>query len=236
MELRVEAAEGSILPPGSYIAVKLGESLKQGRYEPKRAYQFPGMDRRRHAKIDVFTHVGSSEVPVNPEAGPQVREVSIPSKDPAVDNLALKVSMNPAAIAATGDTYSSEKVSMRKQAQEYLDHHHIEELLASGVKSLLQTKPNDPIEFLCNHLRASQTEFATHEQPPTKSKSAQEPTTKQQSAAPHEEPTTNQQSAVPHQDAGTQEPASSRPLVVNSILMRGAQYNSCGIMPGIMTI
>eukprot|EP00913_Durusdinium_trenchii_P003348 g3099.t1 len=59
MEVHVEAANAEQLPKGCYVSVRVGDVLKQGRYEPQRAYNFPGIDRRRDVRIDVYQHVGN---------------------------------------------------------------------------------------------------------------------------------------------------------------------------------
>lgn len=67
MQVCVETCDGCQLPPGCHVGIRVGEMLKQGKYEPHRSYHFPPTDRRRHAKIDIFQHVGSCTVTVDPE-------------------------------------------------------------------------------------------------------------------------------------------------------------------------
>jgi len=159
MEIRLEAGDGCIMPPGSYVAVKLGDSLKQGRYEPARSYQFPDVQRRRQAKIDVFKLLGSSTLTVNPEVGRSMSEVHIPSADPGIENLKLKVYQAPqgqgmqATMKAQGKTVVQSASAMRESARLYLKEHGIEEKLSNSMKVLLQEKPSDPIKYLCDHLR-----------------------------------------------------------------------------------
>jgi hypothetical protein len=150
MEIRLEAAEGCRMPVGSFVAVKLGDVLKQGRYEPSRTYSFAQTDKRRHAKIDLFKHVGSSAVLVNPDA-PSISEVAITGGDPLAENLRLKVDMKPQ--TRTGPSGASVKSAARGKAQAYLDKHGIETKLSDCMKLLLQKEPDDPVEFICNHLR-----------------------------------------------------------------------------------
>lgn len=154
MEIRLEAAEGCKMPVGSFVAVKLGDVLKQGRYEPTRTYQFAQADKRRHAKIDLFKHVGSSVVLVSPDAGANVSEVCIQSGDPLVENLRLKVDVKPHS-GAKNKVAEPVKHAVRSNAQTYLSKHGIEEKISSCVKLLLQQQPDNPIEFICCQLRGT---------------------------------------------------------------------------------
>jgi hypothetical protein len=150
MELRVATAAGYNVPPGCHIGVRVGEVLKQGRYEPQRSYVFPTMDRRRNAKIDIYRHVGSCVVAVDPEAESK-HEVSVASSDPTLPDIKLNVDVQPA--PGSKAKQNEEKVKMLKgQAKDYLDKHNIEEKLSLAVKELLRDQPADPTAFLVRHL------------------------------------------------------------------------------------
>lgn len=155
MDIRVEASDGCQLPTDSFLAVKLGDVLKQGRYEPTRTYQFPKAEKRRHAKIDIFKHVGSAAVLVCPDAGPSINEVSISSRDPVLADLRMKVDMTPQSGKKGVPIDKLSKKVVRSAAQTYLDTHKIEEKLSACVKQLLKAQPEDPIDFICCHLRGT---------------------------------------------------------------------------------
>jgi len=150
MEIRIEAVEGCEMPSHSFVSVKLGEVLKQGRYEPSRGYVFPKAKARHYAKIDIFKHVGSQTVLVNPDAGCSARDIEITSNDPTVKNLRLRVDMMPSM-----DKMASKrsKSVVRDQAASYLEKHRIEERLSTSMKALLQSQPDDPIGFFCCSLQ-----------------------------------------------------------------------------------
>jgi hypothetical protein len=159
MEIRLEAAEGCKMPLGTYVAVKVGDALKQGRYEPTRSYMFPNVKKRHHAKIDIFKHVGTSAIVVSPESGSRVSEVSITSCDPNTEDLRMKVDMKPNA-ATTGNVAKNEsakvaKSAARDQATAYLGKHKIEEKLSACMKALLQERPEDPFEYICSFFRGA---------------------------------------------------------------------------------
>merc|ERR1719440_1475692 len=94
MEVCVQAAAGCSMPTGTYVAVKVGDVLKQGRYEANRAYHFPQAERRRTAKVDVFKHVGSCVVPVDPEVSLS-SDFKVSSVDKSVGDLRLRVNVQP---------------------------------------------------------------------------------------------------------------------------------------------
>jgi len=176
MEVRVEVAGACCPPPGCFVGVRIGEVLKQGRYEPQRCYSFPPVARRRSAKIDLYQHMGSCVVAVDPAAG-STREVTVACSGQALRRARLQVSVRPAA----GDPKQERegRTKARKgQAEEYLSRHGIQERLSEAVKALLREQPADPAEFLCGHLCSSQPaclepagprrgEFRSHLQPVT---------------------------------------------------------------------
>jgi len=154
MELRIESVEGFHMPPGAYVGVRVGDVLKQGRYEPQRCYHFPALDRRRNAKIDVFRHVGSCVVSVDPDQAKTSSDVRVASSDPTVAEMMLKVNMQ-AAVTETPKQKEAKSKAAKSQAKDYLAKHQIEEKLSEAVKSLLKEQPSDPITFLCRSLSNS---------------------------------------------------------------------------------
>eukprot|EP00421_Protoceratium_reticulatum_P017870 CAMPEP_0168394544 /NCGR_PEP_ID=MMETSP0228-20121227/19591_1 /TAXON_ID=133427 /ORGANISM="Protoceratium reticulatum, Strain CCCM 535 (=CCMP 1889)" /LENGTH=135 /DNA_ID=CAMNT_0008407965 /DNA_START=38 /DNA_END=442 /DNA_ORIENTATION=- len=135
MELRVESAEGCQLPAGCYVGVRIGETLKQGRYEPSRCYFFPQVDRRRNAKIDVYQHVGSCIVAVDPEATSRA-EVNVSRDSPGMDAIRLTVSSQAKAADGVKQQREDRAKALRGQAKDYLNKHSIEERLSEAVKAL----------------------------------------------------------------------------------------------------
>lgn len=150
MELRVESAEGFTVPPGCFVGVRVGDVLKQGRYEPQRCYHFPAMERRRNAKIDIYRHVGSCVVAVDPEAK-SFHEVNVASTDTSVQEMKLKVSVQ-STTADAGKQREARTKAVKNQAKDYLSKYQIEEKLSEAVKALLKEQPTNPTDFLCRHL------------------------------------------------------------------------------------
>merc|ERR1719198_1551157 len=97
MELRVETLPGCSLPSGCYIGVRVGEVLKQGRYDPQCCYRFPALDRHKKAKIDLYQHLGTCSADVDPEAKGN-NEVKISASEPGLNNVRLKVFTRPEAV------------------------------------------------------------------------------------------------------------------------------------------
>lgn len=173
MEVRVESAEGCSMPSGCFVGVRIGETLKQGRYEPQRCYHFPQVDRRRNAKIDVYQHVGSCTVAVEPDAKSN-HDVAVTSTNPSWPGLRLNVSVQSKADADTEKKQREQRVkTLKNQANDYLARHNIEERLSEAVKSLLKEQPADPTEFLCRMLRSDS--LAPEQLASPQQKSAQKP-------------------------------------------------------------
>jgi len=149
----VESSDGYAMPAGCFVGVRVGDVLKQGRYEPSRCYHFPAPDRRRNAKIDVYRHIGSCFIPVDPEAKFS-NEVRVASLDPSVAEMRLRVDVSAGSAESIKQREARSK-QVRNQAKDYLGKHNVEEKLSEAVKALLKDQPADPTEFLCTFLRAS---------------------------------------------------------------------------------
>eukprot|EP00408_Alexandrium_pacificum_P017568 CAMPEP_0171184686 /NCGR_PEP_ID=MMETSP0790-20130122/15912_1 /TAXON_ID=2925 /ORGANISM="Alexandrium catenella, Strain OF101" /LENGTH=138 /DNA_ID=CAMNT_0011649681 /DNA_START=60 /DNA_END=472 /DNA_ORIENTATION=- len=64
MELKFESVGTTRLPPCCHIGVRIGDTLKQGRYEPERCFSFPHAQHHQNARIDIYQHIGSCSVAV----------------------------------------------------------------------------------------------------------------------------------------------------------------------------
>eukprot|EP00420_Gonyaulax_spinifera_P038645 CAMPEP_0197878022 /NCGR_PEP_ID=MMETSP1439-20131203/6518_1 /TAXON_ID=66791 /ORGANISM="Gonyaulax spinifera, Strain CCMP409" /LENGTH=536 /DNA_ID=CAMNT_0043497399 /DNA_START=87 /DNA_END=1697 /DNA_ORIENTATION=- len=151
MELRIETAEGFNLPRGCFIGVRIGDVLKQRRYDPKGCYQFPLPEHRRNAKIDLYQHVGTCSVSVGPEG--KAHEVSINSLEPSAPDMRLKVNTTTKATALADR--ESKMTNVKREAMDYLAQFQIQERLGEAVKMLLQKRPEDPIDFICDFLKGN---------------------------------------------------------------------------------
>lgn len=150
MELRVEAALGFTLPKNCFIGVRVGDVLKQGRYEPQRCYNFPQLDRRRNAKVDIYQHVGTCMVAVDPDTK-ATHEVAVSSLDP--ETPASRIKIHVAAMSEENKQQREQRTkALKVQARDYLMKYSIEERLSEAVKALLKEQPADPTAFLCKQL------------------------------------------------------------------------------------
>jgi len=150
MEVRVQSSDGFNMPAGCYVGVRVGDVLKQGRYEPARSYHFPGLDRRRNAKIDIYRHVGSCVVALDPDAT-STHEVKVAHSDPTMPEMKLKVNVA-SSVVDSGKKREERTKAVKHQAQDYLTKFNIENVLSDAVKALLKEQPADPMAFLCSHL------------------------------------------------------------------------------------
>mmetsp|Transcript_15517 Transcript_15517/g.29037 ORF Transcript_15517/g.29037 Transcript_15517/m.29037 type:complete len:718 (-) Transcript_15517:56-2209(-) len=151
MELRVEAADGYNMPNGCFVGVRVGDILKQGKYDPACCYRFPAVERQRSAKIDLYQHVGTCCAFVDSDFRSNT-EVRVSCMDPRYTEMRLKVHTKPSNNSKQREV---KKMEVKKQAREYLGKHHIEERLSEAVKALLSSQPENPTEFLCQHLRST---------------------------------------------------------------------------------
>lgn len=157
MEVLVEAA--SEVPQGCFVAVRLGENLKQRRFNKSTAkYYFPLPQEKGKARIDVYQLVGTCSVPVDPATN-GTEEVNAISGDSS-DIVKLRVS------TCNRDLKPEDAAKQRREieaetkdaATGYLQKHGIEEKLADCLRTMLRMKPEDPVEFMCKFLRGGEPE------------------------------------------------------------------------------
>jgi len=146
----VEAVPGCSLPNGCFVGVRVGEVLKQGRYDPSCCYRFPATERQRSAKIDLYQHLGTCNAVVDPETNAN-NEVTISGSNTDGGELRLKVTTR----TELSKAREERKVEVKKQAKDYLGRHCVEERLGNAVKALLAEQPENATEFLVAHLRES---------------------------------------------------------------------------------
>ncbi|CAJ1454829.1 unnamed protein product [Effrenium voratum] len=168
MELRVESVDGFALPKNCFIGVRVGEVLKQGRYEPNRCYNFPQLDRRRNAKVDIYQHVGTCMIPVDPDTKSS-HEVTVTSMDPELPGSRVRINVQAKSEDSRQQREERTK-ALKVQARDYLMKHSVEERLSEAVKALLKEQPADATAFLCKQL------MDWDAKPAPKTKPAQEPT------------------------------------------------------------
>lgn len=158
MEVLVEAA--SEVPQGCFVSVRLGDNLKQRRFNKSSAkYYFPVPQEKGKARIDVYQLVGTCSVPVDP-ATALTEEVNVISADSNADLVKLKVS------TANKDIKPEDAAKQRQEIEAetkdaavgYLAKHDIEQKLAECLRTLLRMKPEDPTEFICKFLRGGELE------------------------------------------------------------------------------
>lgn len=260
MELRVETADGCALPNGCYVGVRVGDVLKQGRYEPQRCYHFPAMERRRNAKIDVYQHVGTCVVAVDPGTK-SMHEVTVTSTEPSFPATRLKVCVQSKSEEVSKQQREERTNALKNQAKDYLTKHSIEERLSEAVKALLKEQPDDPTEFLCRQLRgnvlppvaskgtpvipASPTKSAA---PPAPEKPKEEPKPVPTVAAPKPEepkPAVTQKAAEPSSAPARkqEQPVSlaglkieSPPYLMSTMSVLGPAFSSMGLQPSLLFI
>eukprot|EP00418_Pyrodinium_bahamense_P012883 CAMPEP_0179118768 /NCGR_PEP_ID=MMETSP0796-20121207/55876_1 /TAXON_ID=73915 /ORGANISM="Pyrodinium bahamense, Strain pbaha01" /LENGTH=653 /DNA_ID=CAMNT_0020817241 /DNA_START=84 /DNA_END=2042 /DNA_ORIENTATION=- len=167
MELQVDTADGSSLPKGCFVSIRVGDVQKQRRYENKGSFQFPAPAHTRKAKIDLYMHVGTCSTSVGPDG--KVSEVKVQPLEPGAPNPRLKVvsSLKPEAVVDREAKMST----VKKDAVAYLSKWLIQERLGEAVKAVLLKRPDDPIDFICSFLRAG----AGSPPEPIKSEKAPEP-------------------------------------------------------------
>lgn len=157
MEVLVEAA-GEV-PQGCFVAVRLGENLKQRRFNKSTAkYYFPLPQEKGKARIDVYQLVGTCSVHVDPAAN-GTEEVNAISGDSS-ESVKLRVS------TCNRDLKPEDAAKQRREieaetkdaATGYLQKHGIEDKLAECLRTMLRMKPEDPVEFMCKFLRGGDPE------------------------------------------------------------------------------
>jgi len=154
LDLRLAACNGFSFPNGCHIGVRIGDLLKQGRYEPERCYHFPKVEGRKNARIDLFQHIGSAVVSVEPGSKAS-QEVLVTSTHPTFAGTKLEVTIQDTderVEDASKKQRQQRAGGLKEKAKHYLIRHKVEEKLADAVKALLKEEPSEPFEFLCRYL------------------------------------------------------------------------------------
>lgn len=151
MELRVKAAESDdrlvvndTRSPlaDCFVAVRIGDHQKIGKYDPQRCYRFPS-GCGRAARVDLFRRVGGCRVDVVRDQ--RSCDVPVTADDPSVDGLRLSIDV---AVPQVNEAQQISTPTKSKAANTYLTLHGIEEMLHEAVTSLLREQPEDPRQFL----------------------------------------------------------------------------------------
>ncbi|CAE7354822.1 unnamed protein product [Symbiodinium necroappetens] len=139
MEVQVEAMPGWEVPKGCLVGVRLGEALKQRRLDGRSAsnYVFPKQDGKRRARIDVYRHVGSCSVEVDPSSI-NANEVNVPCSDPSLQSIRLRITSQAAGSSSEEQRQRQQEQESKESALNYLAAHDIEQTLAESVRQMLK--------------------------------------------------------------------------------------------------
>mmetsp|Transcript_8837 Transcript_8837/g.11010 ORF Transcript_8837/g.11010 Transcript_8837/m.11010 type:complete len:177 (-) Transcript_8837:21-551(-) len=155
MQFEVEALPGCEVPQGCILGIRVGETLKQKRLDSTRtSCSFPKPDAKMNASIDVYQHVGTGSIEVDPHLW-STDHVSIGGRE-ANQTVRLKVTTRAAEGSAEEQSQrrQAEKQENKEYAAKYLAKHQIEQTLADCIGQMVKTQPEDPIEFLCHQLQS----------------------------------------------------------------------------------
>mmetsp|Transcript_80190 Transcript_80190/g.126462 ORF Transcript_80190/g.126462 Transcript_80190/m.126462 type:complete len:175 (-) Transcript_80190:168-692(-) len=154
MQVDVEALPGCEVPKGCVLGIRVGETLKQKRFDSTRtSCSFPKPDHKMSANIDIYQHVGSGSIDVDPSLW-STDQVSIGGRE-TTQSIRLKVTTQSAEGSAEEQHQRRqvEKQETKESAVKYLTSHGIEQTLADCIAKLVKKQPDDPIEFLCQQLQ-----------------------------------------------------------------------------------
>jgi len=131
--------------------------LKQRRLDSTSAsYYFPMPDEKKKAKIDIYQHVGTCSVPVDPDFRTS-DEVTVACADPEAKGIRLRVTSQAKQLSQSEEAERRETLEKetKDSAIGYLASHGIEQKLSESIRLLLKMQPSDPVEFICNQLKSS---------------------------------------------------------------------------------
>eukprot|EP00434_Breviolum_minutum_P040471 symbB.v1.2.035964.t1/scaffold4768.1/size35182/3 len=155
MQVEVETLPGCEVPKGCVLGIRVGETLKQKRLDSKATCSFPVQDGKVNAHIDIYQHVGSGSIDIDPSQWSS-DHVSISGRE-ANQSIRLKVTTQAAEGSAEEQHQrrEAERQETKESAVKYLNSHGIEQTLAECIGKMVKTQPDDPIEFLCGELQSS---------------------------------------------------------------------------------
>uniref|UniRef100_A0A7S4T137 Uncharacterized protein n=2 Tax=Alexandrium monilatum TaxID=311494 RepID=A0A7S4T137_9DINO len=152
MDFKVESIGKTHLPKCCHLAVRVGDTLKQGCYEPDRCFSFPQMKGgEQNLKIDIYKHIGSC-ICCAEDAPRWSHDVNLMTVDPKYEGVKLRVKGQ---ASGKEDLLSEGEIraaTVRGNAMSYLNKHNVEKKLSGGIKALVNAQPADPVDFLCKYL------------------------------------------------------------------------------------
>jgi hypothetical protein len=165
LEVRVEGATGLNLNDDCFVAVKVGDELKQARYKPDRSYKFTqtdGVRKPKSGRIDLFKQIGSCKI----DACSGIQEIALTSTDKATSGVKLRVAVSADEKGAPSPKGGAQvREDLTKSAKEYLKGHQVEDMLSEAVKAILKERPADPRAFIVKYLSQGSEEAVLPEPP-----------------------------------------------------------------------
>jgi hypothetical protein len=154
MELRVAAAENTVIPDGCYVSVGVGDVQRQAPYDPSKRYKFN--EATEFVNIDVFRFLGSCSVRCNPDrGGTYTFNCGIGGDDvgtPGGITLSVDITLRPAKTVARNPKDQKDKTAKTSKVTRYLKEHAIEAILSDAMRELLKAMPQDPTKFLSERI------------------------------------------------------------------------------------
>eukprot|EP00746_Dinoflagellata_sp_MGD_P012664 gnl/MRDRNA2_/MRDRNA2_127076_c0_seq1.p1 gnl/MRDRNA2_/MRDRNA2_127076_c0~~gnl/MRDRNA2_/MRDRNA2_127076_c0_seq1.p1 ORF type:complete len:513 (-),score=100.66 gnl/MRDRNA2_/MRDRNA2_127076_c0_seq1:23-1561(-) len=161
MDLWLEADSGNTpISKDCFFSVRIGDVQKQYRYDPTRTYHFPEMSDKRYGRVDLFKHVGSVQVNVDPAiSGP--RDLVMSCSDGSGD-VNLKLDLRKSNVKSS-KMMSEPEATKKKEAKDkraevvlqgktFLSKSGIEDILFDSMTNLLREKPANPRKWLSDYI------------------------------------------------------------------------------------
>jgi len=133
------------------------QTTKQGKYDPNRQFSFPIAARQGH--LDLLQSTGSSHFYADDELNGTHR-ITISSIQPGIHGRELMVHQKmhrSEAIPSSADCGASQNIGIQRlekssaSSKRFLQDRGIEDLLATAVRTLVQSRPSDPSGFLADY-------------------------------------------------------------------------------------
>lgn len=151
MDIKINAIGG--LPPDSYVGVRIGQAMKQVKYDPEKIFRFP--EARRLGKVDIFCRVASADLAWNVGEA-ETRMCNAVGAHGIVSK--LQVSFSPVTREHQGASPKQEFPLPTKQSnKEYMQLHDVEGMLAGAMRALLKEKPPDAPAFIIAYITSRYT-------------------------------------------------------------------------------
>ncbi|KAF4719789.1 Creatine kinase S-type, mitochondrial, partial [Perkinsus olseni] len=154
----ITVTDASNVPEKAYLSIRVGETRRQAPLRLNEPLRFPS-DNQESCKVDLFTQVGSQQVPLQrfKDQGEQTESVALenPAGGPNIELSLTFKHTDPRVKQKKSQRQTRHQAALN--AKKYLDDFQVQQLLQGMVQQLLTDRPADPLTFMAGYIQERNT-------------------------------------------------------------------------------